>query len=135
LHPQEGFFIVTGQIPSVITRTGHPTSIVFALDLTLLIPFMILGGIWLLQRKPWGYILAGILTVKGPAYTLVLAVSSAWAAKMGMPNVAAEIPIWVGLTLFGLIANGLLLRNLIDCQQTSKPIASSSSAESRHPGC
>jgi hypothetical protein len=117
-------FIVTGQLPSVITRTGHLTSIVFALDLTLLIPFMILGAFWLLQRKPWGYILAGILTFKGPAYTLVLALSSGWAARMGLPNVATEIPIWVGLTLFGLIANGLLLGNLTDCQQTSKPIVS-----------
>jgi hypothetical protein len=64
-------FLFTGQLPSIVTRTGHPTSIVFALDLTLLIPFMIVGAIWLLQRKPWGYVLAGISTVKGPMYTLV----------------------------------------------------------------
>jgi hypothetical protein len=47
-------FIFTRQLPAVVTRTNHPTSIVFALDLTLLIPVMILGAIWLLQRKPWG---------------------------------------------------------------------------------
>jgi hypothetical protein len=105
-------FMITGQLPSVVSRTGHPTSIIFALDLTLLIPFMILGAIWLLQRKPWGYILAGILTVKGPAYTLVLTVSSLWAASMGIPGVLTEVPIWFGLTLFGLIANRLLLGNL-----------------------
>src|SRR5688572_30592475 len=43
-------FIITGELPVIVARTGHPTSIVFALDLTLLVPFLALGGIWLLQR-------------------------------------------------------------------------------------
>jgi hypothetical protein len=101
-------FIVTNQLPTVVTRTGHPTSIIFALDLTLLI----LGAIWLLQRQPWGYILAGISTVKGPAYTLVLTVGSLWAANSGFPDVSTQIPIWVFLTVFGLIANALLFANM-----------------------
>jgi hypothetical protein len=37
-------FIFTRQLPSIITRTGGTTSIIFALDLTLLIPVMILGA-------------------------------------------------------------------------------------------
>jgi hypothetical protein len=105
-------FIFTGQLPSIITRTGHPTSIIFALDLTLLIPVLIVGAIWLLQRQPWGYILAGISTVKGPMYTLVLTVGSLWAANSGMPDAATEIPVWLFLTMFGLIANALLFRNM-----------------------
>jgi hypothetical protein len=105
-------FVLTGQLPSIITRTGHPTSIVFALDLTLLIPVLMLGAIWLLRRQPWGYVLAAISTVKGPAYTLVLTVGSLWAKSSGFPEVAAEIPIWVILTGIGLIANVILFRNM-----------------------
>jgi len=105
-------FILTGQLPSIISRTGHPTSIVFALDLTLLIPVMILGAIWLLQHEPWGYVLAGISTVKGPAYTLVLTVGSLSVVNAGIPNVSAEIPVWVFLTAIGLIASGLLFGNM-----------------------
>jgi hypothetical protein len=108
-------FIFTGQLPAIVTRTGHPTSIVFALDLTLLIPFLLVGAIWLLQRKPWGYVLAGILTVKGPAYTL--AVGSWWAARAGVPDATAEIPLWIFLTGFGLVAGGLLYWNL-DARQS-----------------
>lgn len=105
-------FIFTGQLPSIIIKTGHPTSIVFALDLTLLIPFTLVGAIWLLQRKPWGYVLAGISTVKGPAYTLVLTVGSLWAANSGIADASTEIPIWLFLTLFGLIASALLFGNM-----------------------
>jgi hypothetical protein len=105
-------FILTGQLPGIVERSGHPTSIVFALDMTLVIPFFVLGAIWLLQHKPWGIVLAGVATIKGPLYTLVLTVDSLWAAKAGVPHAADEIPIWVGLTLLGLVATFLLYRNI-----------------------
>jgi hypothetical protein len=105
-------FIFTGQLPAIVTRTEHPTSIVFALDLTLLIPVLSLGAIWLLQRKPWGYVLAGLSTVKGPAYTLVLTSGSLWATQSGIPEVSGEIPLWLFLTVFGLVASGLLFGNM-----------------------
>lgn len=105
-------FVFTGQLPAIITRTEHPTSVVFALDLTLLVPFLVLGAIWLLQRKPWGYVLAGISTVKGSVYTLVLTAGSLWAANAGVEGVLAEAPLWVFLTALGLIAGVLLYGNM-----------------------
>jgi hypothetical protein len=105
-------FIVTGQLPGIVVKTAHPTSMVFALDMTLVIPFFILGAIWLLQRKPWGYLLAGAATVKGPLYTVVLTVDSLWASKAGVPDAASEIPIWLTLTFLGLIATALLYVNM-----------------------
>jgi len=97
-------FAFTGKIPDIVTLSGHPTSIVFALDLTLLVPFLALGGLWLPRRKPWGFVLAGMLTVKGPLYTTVLTAGSLWAANSGIDGVAGQIPLWVGLTAMGSIA-------------------------------
>ncbi|MEG5122908.1 hypothetical protein QUB63_01450 [Microcoleus sp. ARI1-B5] len=37
-------FIFTGQILSIVLKTGHPTSIMFALELSLLIPVMVLSA-------------------------------------------------------------------------------------------
>lgn len=105
-------FVFTGEIPAIVSRTEHPTSIVFALDLTLLVPFLGLGAIWLLQRKPWGFVLAGISTVKGPLYTLVLTAGSLWAANAGVEGAGGEVPLWVTLTALGLIAGGLLYANM-----------------------
>jgi hypothetical protein len=45
-------FIITGKVPQDIIQTGHPTSIVYALDLSLLIPFLVLGAFLLWQRQP-----------------------------------------------------------------------------------
>lgn len=105
-------FIFTGDVPAIVANTGHPTNMVFALDLTLLVPFMALGAIWLIKRKPWGFVLAGILTIKGPLYTIVLTAGSLWAANAGVPDVAGQVPLWVGLTVLGLIACGLFYRNM-----------------------
>lgn len=105
-------FVVTGELPAIVTRTEHPTSIVFALDLTLLVPFLALGGVWLWRRRPWGYALAVILSVKGPVYTLVLWVGSIWAYRAGIEDALTEVPLWATLTAGGTLASVSLLRSM-----------------------
>ncbi len=104
-------FIATGNLPAIITLSGHPTNVVFALDLTMLIPWLILGAFWLFKRQPWGLVVAGILNVKGPLYTLVLAVNSILVVNAGISQ-TSELPIWGTLTALGLIASGLFYWNL-----------------------
>lgn len=104
-------FIFTEQLPSIVTISGHPTSIVFALDLTLLVPWFVVGALWLMKRQQWGFVIAGILSIKGPLYTLVLAVNTVLLMKAGLAT-AAELPLWIMLTLLGLLASGLLYGNM-----------------------
>ena len=84
---------------------------VFALDLTLLVPWFVLGAIWLLKRQPWGYVIAGILSVKGPLYTLVLAVNSILVVDAGISE-TSELPLWASLTVLGTAASVLLFDHL-----------------------
>ncbi|MEW5830865.1 MAG: hypothetical protein AB1846_18390 [Chloroflexota bacterium] len=60
-------FIFTDNVPAIVTITGHPTNVVFALDLSLLIPWLILGAVgsatWLDQGGPWA-----IFTIEDAAY-------------------------------------------------------------------
>lgn len=104
-------FIVNGQLPDIVVRSQHPTSIVFALDLTLLVPWLALGAIWLMQRRPWGYVIAGILSIKGPLYTLILTINTLLVARAGLAG-AGEAALWVPLTVLGLLAGILLFANL-----------------------
>ena len=67
-------FIFMGQLPSIVTITEHPINVVFTLDLILLVPWRVLGALCPMKRQPWGYVIAGILSVKGPLYTLILTV-------------------------------------------------------------
>jgi hypothetical protein len=121
-------FVVTGQLPPIIVKTGHPTSVIFALDLSLLAPVFVLGAIWLWKRKPWGYVLAAMSIVKGTTYTLVLTVVAIWGANAGVPGALAEMPLWLVLTVAGLIVSLLLLGNF--GQLSSRPsIARSQSVQ------
>ena len=104
-------FIATDNVPAIVTMSGHPTNVVFALDLTLLLPWLILGALWLMKRQPWGYVIAGILSVKGPLYTLVLAVNSVLVVNAGISE-TSELPLWGTLTVLGLIASVLFYVNI-----------------------
>jgi hypothetical protein len=106
-------FVVSGVVPPLIAMVEHPTNVVFALDLSLLVPLLVLGAIWLLKRRPWGYVLSGIVLVKGAAYTLVLAVVAISAAGAGMPEALAELPYWALITVLGTIACFVLYWNLV----------------------
>lgn len=104
-------FIFSGQLPAIVMMAEHPTNIVFALDLTLLIPWQVVGAVWLMKRHPWGYVLAGILSVKGPLYTLVLGVNSILVLNAGISQ-SSELPLWGSLTVLGLAAGALLFENM-----------------------
>ncbi len=104
-------FIFTGQLPSIVIASGNITNLVFALDLTLLVPWLVIGALWLMKRQPWGVVIAGILSVKGPLYTLVLMVNTVLTMQAGM-GTGAELPLWITLTVLGLIASILFYGNM-----------------------
>ena len=105
-------FIITGKIPQDIIQTGHPTSIVYALDLSLLIPFLVLGAFLLWQRQPWGYILSAMLMIKCSTYVLSLIAMSGFAANAGVPRAWNLEPLWAVFGVASLLATALLLQNL-----------------------
>jgi hypothetical protein len=105
-------FVVTGRMPQPIVASDHPTGVVFALDLSLLVPGLMLAGVWLWRHRPWGYVLGVMMNVKGATYTLGLTVASVVAARAGVTGASAEIPIWLCLTLVNLTASALLLGHM-----------------------
>jgi hypothetical protein len=117
-------FVVTGRVPAVIVASGHPTGIVFALDLSLLVPGFGLGGVWLWRRQPRGLLLAAIMTIKGATYTLALLAASVVATRAGVAGAAAEISLWLALTAAGLVACALLLSNVQGARVCGPPVLS-----------
>jgi hypothetical protein len=103
-------FVFSGQVPATITEAGANTSVVFATDLALLVPAMVLGAFWLWQARSWGYVLAAVLMLKGATYTLALLAMGLFAALGGtLGEDWIFLPLWGVLCLGCLIAAGTLL--------------------------
>lgn len=104
-------FFTTGEVPPDIVQTGHPTGIVYALDLSLVVPFMLLAAVWLWRGEPWGYVLATMLMIKGFMYPMALVVMSLISVYAGT-GYDPLTPFYAVLCLGCLISCGLLLGNL-----------------------
>jgi hypothetical protein len=100
-------YVVTGDVPQPIVDTGHPTGVVFAIDLVFIVPPMLLAAVWLARRQELGWVLAGVISVGGSLYTLTLAGASVEVARQKV-GAGSELPIWAGLTVLGAAAVVLL---------------------------
>ena len=88
------------------------TLVIQFMDLGLIVPLAFLGGVLLLRRNAWGYLLSSIMLTKG--ITLGLGVS-AMAINMARKGVADSLGIMVPflvITLLNLVMVSLLLKNV-----------------------
>ena len=98
---------------------GRPTPVepeafklVAALDLSLMVPALIAGGVLICRREPWGLVISGIASIQGALYLLGLSVSSVVAIRRGLANAPGELPIWAPLAIFTTIVALVLIANV-----------------------
>jgi len=113
-------FVATGKVPQDIVDTGHPTGVVYAIDLSLLVPSLILGAILLWKRQPWGYVIGAVMMVKATTYALALIAMSIFADRAGVPGAWDLAPLWAFLGVGTLLASLFLLGNLKPAKKEEK---------------
>jgi hypothetical protein len=86
--------------------------LVAALDLSLMVPALIVGGVLLWQRTPWGYLIAAIASIQSALYLCVLSTNSLVAIHRGLVDTPGELPFWGALTLVTTIVALSLLANI-----------------------
>jgi hypothetical protein len=99
-------YVFSGTVPSI---GEAPFRLVASLDLSVVVPTMLVGAALLWRRRPWGYPIAAIATVKGAVYTLALTLSSIIGGMRGISGSMEQAPVWGVWTLVGLAATLLLL--------------------------
>lgn len=102
-------FMLTGSTPNI---GEEAFKLVASMDLSFVVPWFIIGAVLLIRHRPWGYVIASIITVKGATYTLVLTTTSAIAALRGVEGSLEQIPVWGVWTLAGALAFWGLARNI-----------------------
>jgi hypothetical protein len=77
-------FWFTGEVPK-------PPSLIFALDLSFVLPYMLLAAGLLWRRRVWGYVLGAMMLVKGITYGTVLSVNALLLSQSALPD---RDPFW-----------------------------------------
>lgn len=84
-------YVFAGRPTPVETEAFH---LVAALDLALMVPALVTGGVLLWRRASWGYVIAALAGVQASLYLLVLSVNSAIPVSRGTVPAPGELPIW-----------------------------------------
>jgi hypothetical protein len=103
------FYIFAGRPTPIETEAFK---LVAALDLSLMIPTLTVGGVLLWRRMPCGYVIAAIAATQSALYLFVLSVNSLVAIQRGIANRPGELPIWGTLTIFTAAVAVLVFANV-----------------------
>lgn len=105
--------------PAFLDGTIMLTSPVHVLDLGFLLPLGFLGAVWLWQKKTWGYLLAGLLTVMMTIETTSIALDQ-YFGHVHDPSASADaVPLFIWLTMIGLAVSVAYL-NFLRTSSNSK---------------
>ena len=106
--------VEVSQILSSLNSGKPPAapSLIYALDLSLIVPVSALAAIYLWKRKSWGYILAMIMLVKSFLYGLVL-VTATLVVSGGSENLPLDplLPFYLFLVLGGMAGSVILFNH------------------------
>jgi hypothetical protein len=86
--------------------------LVAALDLSLMVPALTIGGVLIWRRRPWGFVMAAIASIQAALYLFVLSVNSMVAIQRGLADAPGELPIWGPLAIFTTFVALVLLANI-----------------------
>jgi hypothetical protein len=111
---------------------GRPTPVepeafrlVAALDLSMMVPALVCGGILMWRRRPWGVVLGAIAGVQGSLYLAVLSINSLIAIERGFAAWPGELVLWAPLAAVTVSVTLLLLvsvRSRNECQRRAQVV-------------
>lgn len=101
--------MVQGSSPALENTT---TLVIQAMDMVLVAPLALLGGLLLLRGNGWGYLLASIAVLKGLTMALGVSAMGINMVIQGVPESTGVLIAFLVLTVLNLSAAILLLRNV-----------------------
>lgn len=104
--------IFTGETPSGIVQLGPEATYTYVLDLAILVPSLAISAVWLIQRRSWGYVAAGVMLVFtaliAPTLTAITAVDVMEGIEMSVPILLGTIiPPLIGVVFAGGYLRGV----------------------------
>ena len=101
--------IASNTMPAGLKGTGMATNPIQMADFALSYPLIALTCLWLWQRRPWGYLLAGALLVYGVIEAISIASDQLFGHISDPSASAAMAPVFIVLALIGLVPAAIYL--------------------------
>ncbi|MGM0445860.1 MAG: hypothetical protein ACQEQH_05580 [Bacillota bacterium] len=105
-------YVLTGKVPEIVVNVNHPTNIIAALDLSLVVPVALFGGYSIINKKRWGYLISVIWNVKGFVYMFALSSAAITTYINGAVDSLMELMLWGPIGIGCLIMSYLLIKNI-----------------------
>jgi hypothetical protein len=102
--------LINGNAPSDLAH--YTTLTIQALDLGFVIPTAVISGILLILRKPFGYLLATVITIKETALLIAITSMIVMQAVSGLQISAAVIAIFSMFDLIVITCLVIILKNV-----------------------
>jgi hypothetical protein len=103
---------IRNEMPGVITESGLTQNTVWVIDMAFSFPLMMIGAIWLWQRKPWGVVVGGMMVMMLTLETAGVAIDQ-WFGHFHDPSQPlATVPLMVILTVIGTAFSAFFMRGL-----------------------
>ncbi len=118
---------LSGTTPASIAEPGLPTSVIYSLDLGIIVPAFALTAYWLWNRRAWGYAFTAVLLVK------IATLGGAVLAMVGYMILDGQSVRLPQILIFGTltaISLGLMGRFLMAIDPESDPAWAGTSSDS-----
>lgn len=96
------------------------TLVIQAMDLGLVAPLAVVGGVLLLRKNPWGYLLSSVALLKGLTMSVAVATMGINQLRLGTSNETAMVAMFGVLALANLTMVFVLLRNIEGNHETAQ---------------
>jgi len=103
---------LAGTVPPSVAEADLPTSVIYSLDLGVVVPGFALSAYLLWQRDPWGYAFTAVLLVKVATLGGAVLAMAWFMARDGQPVPLPQIVIFGTLTLLSLLLMIRFLRSI-----------------------
>lgn len=99
--------------PDTVPALENTTTMVIQfMDLGLIAPAAVLGGVLILRRSTWGYLLASIMMAKGVTLGLAVSTMAINMARQGVPDSLGIMIPFLVITAANLILTVAMLKNV-----------------------
>lgn len=113
---------LSNTMPPSLVEAGLPQNTVWVLDFAFTFPLMTIASIWLLQKRDWGFVLAGILPLMLAIETAGVVVDQWFGHLHDASAPLSAIPPLIGFTVAGALVSWLFLRRVVDAPVRSTHI-------------